>query len=81
MSTREQRETLVSRVLLDTSFRERLLQDPKSTAESIGLSLSGPQIQRIGEWDADLLSTVAGPFQDWLDALIAWLLEQFGRGW
>ena len=82
MSEREQLEQLVGKALLDTSFRERLLRDPESTAESIGLRLSGPQTQRIGEWDGDLLDTVAGPIRDWLEWFIQWLLDQVPtRGW
>ena len=82
MSGREQWERLVGRALLDGSFRERLLDDPQSTAESIGVSLTGPQIQRIGDWNGDMLDTVAGPIQDWLQWLIQWILDQIpSRGW
>lgn len=81
MANREQLDRLVGKTMLDVGFRDRLLGDPEGAAESIGVSLTEAQANHIRQWDLDVLDALAGPFEDWLNWLIQWLTELFGRGW
>lgn len=42
-------EQLVGKALLDSTFRAKLLMDPKGTASSLGVQLTEDQVARIQE--------------------------------
>lgn len=63
VASHEELERLVGRALLDPDFASRLVKDPASAADSIGISLTTGQVSRITGLDAKALSRIASDFQ------------------